>query len=84
MTATVRSGLFLIVAAGLPAQVPAGPMREVVQLDLDGKGAEARQLLQKIIDSGATAAARASAQRVMAMSWAFESTAGRRLSMSGW
>ncbi len=72
MTGTLRSGLFLIVAAALPAQVPAGPMREVVQLDLDGKGAEARQLLQKIIDSAATAAARASAQRAMAMSWAFE------------
>jgi tetratricopeptide (TPR) repeat protein len=43
-----------------------------VQLDLEGKGAEARAEFQKAIDSAATAAARANAQRAMAMSWAFE------------
>ena len=43
-----------------------------VHLDLAGKGAEARAEFQKAIDSAATIAARANAQRAMAMSWAFE------------
>ncbi len=47
-------------------------MRKATQLDLDGKGAEARELLQKEIDGAATPAAKANAQRAMAMSWAFE------------
>lgn len=42
------------------------------QLDLEGKGAEARQILQKAIDTAASPAAKANAQRAMAMSWAFE------------
>jgi tetratricopeptide (TPR) repeat protein len=50
-----------------------GPQfREAVQLDLDGKGAEARQLLQKNIDSAASPREKAEAERTMAMSWAFE------------
>lgn len=44
-----------------------------VQLDLEGKGAEARQIFQKEIDGATTPAAKARAQRAMAMSWAFES-----------
>ena len=47
-------------------------MRQATQLDLQGKGAEARALFQKEIDSAATPAAKANAQRAMAMSWAFE------------
>ncbi|HVO97658.1 MAG TPA: hypothetical protein VMT15_06300 [Bryobacteraceae bacterium] len=43
-----------------------------VQLDLDGKGAAAREFFQKAIDSAATPQAKANAQRNMAMSWAFE------------
>jgi len=42
------------------------------QLDLDGKSPEARELFQKAIDSAASPAARANAERAMAMSWAFE------------
>jgi len=42
------------------------------QLDLDGKGPEARELFQKAIDSAASPAAKANAERAMAMSWAFE------------
>ncbi|HMD70089.1 MAG TPA: hypothetical protein VKF41_02030 [Bryobacteraceae bacterium] len=45
---------------------------EAIQLDLDGKGAEARVLFQKDIDSASNPAAKANAQRAMAMSWAFE------------
>lgn len=47
-------------------------MRQANQLDLDGKGEEARAIFQKEIDSAATPAAKANAQRAMAMSWAFE------------
>jgi FKBP-type peptidyl-prolyl cis-trans isomerase/uncharacterized damage-inducible protein DinB len=43
-----------------------------VQLDLEGKGAEARVAFQKAIDEAGTPAAKANAQRAMAMSWAFE------------
>lgn len=42
------------------------------QLDLEGKGAEARVEFEKNIDNAATPVARANAQRAMAMSWAFE------------
>jgi hypothetical protein len=45
---------------------------EGTQLDLDGKGAQARELFQKAIDSASTPSAKANAERAMAMSWAFE------------
>src|SRR6185369_16793886 len=41
-------------------------------LDLMGKGAEARQYFQKAIDAAPTAAAKAQAQRAMAMSYGFD------------
>lgn len=47
-------------------------MRQGIQLDLDGKGPEARAVFQKEIDTASTPAAKANAQRAMAMSWAFE------------
>ena len=66
-------------ASALLAQPPqgrGGPGSELIrqgsQLDLEGKGAEARVVFQKAIDSAATPAAKASAERAMAMSWAFE------------
>ena len=69
----------LILSTALAAQVPAGHggpgselIREATQLDLEGNGTDARQLLQRAIDSAATPAARANAQRAMAMSWAFD------------
>ena len=55
---------------GGPATSPA--MREAVQLDLAGNTAQARRLFQGMIDSAATPAARAAAQRAMAMSYAFD------------
>jgi len=69
----------LIFSTVLAAQVPGGRgsfgselIRQATQLDLEGRGADARQLLQKAIDSAATPAATANAQRAMAMSWAFD------------
>ncbi|HXJ39426.1 MAG TPA: hypothetical protein VNH18_09100 [Bryobacteraceae bacterium] len=61
--------LLALLAGGV---LPGQSMRQAVQLDLDGKGAEARALLQQEIDVAANPAARASAQRAMAMSWGFE------------
>jgi tetratricopeptide (TPR) repeat protein len=59
-------------AQGPPGGAPSGPMREAVQLDLAGNTAQARTILQGMIDSAATPAARAAAQRAMAMSFAFD------------
>jgi len=63
----------------LPAQPPpsrGGPenesIRQGIQLDLQGKHAEARAAFQKAIDTAPEPAAKANAQRAMAMSWAFE------------
>jgi tetratricopeptide (TPR) repeat protein len=70
-----RFVLLPLAAFTLSAQF--GPQfREAVQLDLDGKGAEARQLLQKSLDSAAGPKEKADAARAMAMSWAFEGNCG--------
>ena len=42
------------------------------QLDLEGKGAEAREAFQKTYDGATTPAAKSQALRNIAMSWAFE------------
>jgi tetratricopeptide (TPR) repeat protein len=47
-------------------------VRETSRLDTRGRTAEARTLLQRLIDSAATPALRAAAQRSMAMSFAFD------------
>jgi tetratricopeptide (TPR) repeat protein len=49
----------------------AGPLRDAAQLDLQGKTAEARAIYQSVIDSATDPAAKAAAERAMAMSWAF-------------
>jgi tetratricopeptide (TPR) repeat protein len=46
-------------------------------LDVQGKGAEARAFFQKAIDSAPSPAAKAEAERAMAMSWAFESNCAK-------
>lgn len=46
--------------------------RQANQLDVEGRTADARVIFQRLIDSAATPAARAQAQRAMAMSWAFD------------
>jgi tetratricopeptide (TPR) repeat protein len=59
-----------------PPQARGGPGNELIhqgtQLDLQGKGDEARTVFQKAIDTAPTPAAKANAQRAMAMSWAFD------------
>src|SRR5437763_330468 len=47
-------------------------IRAGTQLDVAGKTAEAKSFFQKAIDIATTPAAKASAQRAMAMSYAFE------------
>jgi tetratricopeptide (TPR) repeat protein len=61
-----------IVAQGAPGNGPPAAMREAYQLDLRGETAHARALFQKVIDTASTPAARAAAQRSMAMSYAFD------------
>src|SRR3954447_17381239 len=52
---------------------PSSPeIAEGTRLDLEGKTAEARAAFQKAIDSAPTPAAKANAQRAMAMSYAFD------------
>jgi len=51
---------------------PSPAMREATRLDLQGHTAQARTIIQGMIDSAATPAARANAQRAMAMSYAFD------------
>jgi len=51
---------------------PSGPTREAQELDRQGKHAEARAVLQRLIDEAPEPAAKAAAQRRMAMSYGFE------------
>ena len=63
------------ILAAAPPQGGRGGSPEIrggTQLDLEGKTAEARALFQKAIDSAASPAAKANAQRAMAMSYAFD------------
>lgn len=66
----------LLVPAILDAQAVDTAARRIrqqaVALDGDGKGAEARVIWQRLIDQAPDAAAKAAAQRRMAMSWGFE------------
>ena len=48
------------------------PLRQASRLDTQGRTSEARAWFQRIIDSAATPAAKAAAQRAMAMSYAFD------------
>ena len=67
--------LSLAVAAAGAQGEPAGPpspMRQAAQLDRDGQTAQARRMFQVMIDSAADPAAKAQAQRAMAMSYAFD------------
>ncbi|HWL39452.1 MAG TPA: hypothetical protein VNO75_04370, partial [Gemmatimonadaceae bacterium] len=57
------------------AQQPADPwqraLRDVARLDSEGRSADARAAFQRMIDTAKTPAARAAAQRRMAMSYGF-------------
>jgi len=48
------------------------PLRQAGRLDTQGRSTEARAWFQRLIDSASTPAARAAAQRRMAMSYAFD------------
>ena len=58
-------------APGAP-RGPSGPMQEAARLDLQGKTAEARAIFQRMMDSAADPAAKAAAERAMAISYAFD------------
>lgn len=65
----------LMTSAPLRAQGGGGqssPRSQAQQLDSQGKHAEARAIWQRMIDDAADPAAKAAAQRRMAMSWGFE------------
>src|ERR1051326_9110310 len=51
---------------------PSTPQREAARLDGEGKTAEARVIFQRLINEAADPAAKANAQRAMAMSYAFD------------
>jgi tetratricopeptide (TPR) repeat protein len=75
----MRLAVLCFLAMSLQAQPPQfGPMseslpiRQGIQFDLQGKTAEARASFQKAIDTASTPAAKANAERAMAMSWAFD------------
>ncbi|MDE3054535.1 MAG: hypothetical protein KGJ70_11665, partial [Gemmatimonadota bacterium] len=50
----------------------AGPMRDAMQLDVQGKTGQARAIFQAVLDTTSDAAARADVQRAIAMSYAFD------------
>ncbi|HEY3458797.1 MAG TPA: tetratricopeptide repeat protein [Bryobacteraceae bacterium] len=66
--------LLCLTAMTLSAQRPPEneSIRQGIQLDLQGKHADARAAFQKAIDTAPESAAKANAQRAIAMSWAFE------------
>ena len=57
----------------------AAAMRQASQLDVAGRTSEARAIFQRMIDSAADPAAKAAAQRAMAMSYAFDGDCARTL-----
>ena len=54
------------------AAPPNGPLQQAARLDSDGHTADARVIFQQVIDTASTPAARAAANRAMAMSYAFD------------
>ncbi len=69
------AGLSLAVATPLAQAgrgAPSGAMQHAQQLDREGAYAKARAIFQRLIDEAPDAAARAAAQRRMAMSYGFE------------
>lgn len=72
--AIAASALVTVAAAAQvqPGGGPSSPLRQATQLDLQGATAQARAIIQAVIDSAPTPAATAAAQRAMAMSYAFD------------
>jgi tetratricopeptide (TPR) repeat protein len=57
--------------------------RQANRLDSDGRTAEARVIFQKLIDEAPDPAAKAAAQRSMAMSWAFDGNCAKAVEYEG-
>ncbi|MEO5816329.1 MAG: tetratricopeptide repeat protein [Gemmatimonadaceae bacterium] len=78
MIQTLRTSLVIAafsaapLLAQVPAQRPSTPAQEASRLDVQGRTKEARVIFQRLIDEAPDAAARAAAQRAMAMSYAFD------------
>ncbi len=74
---SVMCGTFVLGAHAVAAQdqqgrAPSPQMREASRLDLDGHTTQARAMLQPLLDTTSDPAAKADAQRAMAMSFAFD------------
>ena len=77
MSATLLCAVLPVISGVASAQGagrsgPSSAMREASQLDMNGETAKARVIFQKMIDTAATPASKAAAQRAMAMSYAFD------------
>ena len=82
MIKTLLAATVLVLAAPLhsqPAPGPITPMREASRLDSEGKTAEARVIFQRMIDAATDPAAKAQAQRAMAMSYAFDGNCAKAI-----
>ncbi len=81
VTAVMSVGLaFTLAAQGQQQPSPTQQAtRQAQRLDSEGKHAESRAIFQRLIDSAATPAARAAAQRRMAMSYGFEGNCARAI-----
>jgi tetratricopeptide (TPR) repeat protein len=78
MIPTLRTSLVVAALSAAPlfaraqAPRPSTPTQEASRLDVQGQTREARVIFQRLIDEAPDAAARAAAQRAMAMSYAFD------------
>lgn len=74
--APIRTAAIAVALLAAPALLPAqrgnGPYTEAYRLDTEGKTKESRAIIQHMIDTASVPAAKAAAQRAMAMSYAFD------------
>jgi tetratricopeptide (TPR) repeat protein len=82
MHASLLSAALAVSSARVSAQAPAaarpsGPLQEAARLDSEGRTVDARAIIQRVIDTASEPAARAAANRVMAMSYAFDGDCGK-------
>lgn len=61
-----------VIAQGQQGRRLSPQMREAIRLDVDGQTTQARAILQALVDTTSDLAAKADAQRAMAMSYAFD------------
>jgi hypothetical protein len=75
-TLAVAATLLLAPHARAQGARPDGPMQVASRLDTEGRTSEARAIFQQVLDTASTPAARAAAQRAMAISYAFDGDCG--------